>query len=247
MRRIGTTHRIALAFAGLASWVAGGAASFLSSNGAGAAALVAAGGICGVLGLMGRWPSRISMSGNEVLWESVERTVSSQIEIAAKSDEGETVLAELRNLRERLTILQETGSVPEHPAQRYDEAVQAAISRMVPGAQIIRQQVRDRAIADFVVRYRGTELFVETKWRADPTQPFGGSTLPQLIQGLPPDAKLLVLTNTSVPPLPRAYKTMSEKLDGRGRIVPWMDITDDSALGDALTFLLKGTVVVGKS
>lgn len=81
-RRISQRNRIALAAAGLASWAAGGAASFLSGNGAGAAALVAVGGICGMLGLMGRWPSRISMGGSDFFWEDVQETVNSQIQAA---------------------------------------------------------------------------------------------------------------------------------------------------------------------
>jgi hypothetical protein len=60
-REIGGWRRAALAAVGLMSWLAGGAAAFLSKNGAGAAALVAAGTVCGVLALMDRWPSRISM------------------------------------------------------------------------------------------------------------------------------------------------------------------------------------------
>src|SRR5580704_16942198 len=89
-RRISHRNRIALAAAGLGSWAAGGAASFLSGNGAGAAALVAVGGICGVLGLMGRWPSRISMGGGDFFWEEVHETVNSQIQVAEQSGEGDS-------------------------------------------------------------------------------------------------------------------------------------------------------------
>jgi hypothetical protein len=63
-RIVSPRSRVALAVGGAASWAAGGVASFMGSNGAGAAALVLAGAICGILSLMGRWPSRISMSGN---------------------------------------------------------------------------------------------------------------------------------------------------------------------------------------
>jgi hypothetical protein len=84
-RRISPRNRIALTVAGLASWAAGGAASFLSGSGAGAAALVAVGGICGVLGLMGRWPSRISMGGSDFFWEDVQKTVNSQIQAAEQT------------------------------------------------------------------------------------------------------------------------------------------------------------------
>ena len=235
-RRISYRNRIALSAAGLASWAAGGAASFLSGNGAGAAALVAVGGICGVLGLMGRWPSRISMGGSDFFWEDVQKTVNSQIEAAEQSGEGASVLGELRELRERLNILQQTGTVPEHPAQTYDQAVRAAISRLLPGAEIIRQQRRSRGVADFVVRHKSSELFVETKWRSDPAQQFGGSTLPTLVQHLPSGARLLVVVNA--PPMSRAYAIVKDALGERGRIVMWRDLSDDHALGEALTSLL---------
>jgi hypothetical protein len=236
VRRISQRNRVALAVAGLGSWAAGGAASFLSGNGAGAAALVAVGGICGVLGLMGRWPSRISMGGSEFSWEDVQKTVNSQIQAAEQGGEGDRVLAELKELRERLNVLQRTGSVPEHPAQAYDRAVRAAIGRLLPGAEVIRQERRSREVADFVVRYQGSELLVETKWRSDPAQQFGGSTLQALVQRLPPGARLLVVVNA--PPMPRAHAIVQDDLGDRGRIIMWRDVSDDRALGEALTSLL---------
>ena len=189
-----------------------------------------------MLGLMGRWPSRISMGGNDFFWEDVQKTVNSQIQAAEQNGEGESVLAELKELRERLNVLQRTGTVPEHPAQTYDRAVRAAISRLLPGAEIIRQQRRSREVADFVVRDDGSELFVETKWRSDPGQQFGGSTLQALVQHLPSGARLLVVVNA--PPMPRAYATVQDALGNRGRIVMWRDVSDDHALGEALTSLL---------
>jgi len=243
-RRISHRNRIVLAATGIASWAAGGAASFLSGNGAGAAALVAVGGICGVLGLMGRWPSRISMGGNDFFWEDVQKTVNSQIQAAEENGEGATVLAELKDLRDRLNLLQQTGTVPEHPAQAYDRAVGAAIGRLLPSAEVIRQQWRSREVADFVVRYQGSELFIETKWRSDPAQEFGGSTLQALISRLPPGARLLVVVN--VPPMPRASTIILNALGERGRIVMWRDVSDDGVLGEALASLL-GTPIVPAS
>jgi hypothetical protein len=239
VRPISRRNRIALAAAGLGSWAAGGAASFLSGNGAGAAALVAVGGICGVLGLMGRWPSRISVGGGDFFWEDIHKTVNSQIQAAEQIGEGDSVLAELKELRERLNVLQRTGSVPEHPAQAYDRAVQDAIRRLLPGAEVIRQQRRSREVADFVVRYQGSELFVETKWRSDPAQQFGGSTLQALVQRLPPEARLLVVVNAS--PMSRAYDIVKSGLEERGRIVLWRAVSDDRALGEALVSLLSVT------
>jgi hypothetical protein len=231
-----------LTVAGLSSWVAGGAASFVGSNGPGAAALIAIGGICGLLGLMGRWPSRIALSGSEIGWETIDLAVSSQIQVAADNGESETVLAELRSLRDRLAELQRTGIVPKHPAQVYDDEVMAAIGRLLPRADVIRHEARNRAIADFIVRYRDSTLFVETKWRADPSQPFAGSTLSELTKRLPANARLLAVTNTVVPPLPSAHEAMRQTMGDRGRIVQWLDATDDGSLAEALTSLLTGAV-----
>jgi hypothetical protein len=237
-REIGGWRRAALAAVGLMSWLAGGAAAFLSKNGAGAAALVAAGTVCGVLALMDRRPSRISMSGNELSWDDVKETVDSQIEVAEKSGDASDALGELKELRERLDVLQRTGSVPDHPAETYDKDVWAALQRLLPGAEIIRQGTGRNDIADFLVRHRGDQLLVETKWRADTTRPFGGTTLPRLTQKLSPDDKLLVVVNTDQW-RPGATKNVEDVLGDRGRVVTWRDVTDDHALGEAVRSLLQ--------
>lgn len=237
-RTISPAARAALMAVGLASWLGGAVASFLSQNGAGAGALAGVGAACVVLALLGRWPSRISMSGNEVSWEEVNRTVDSQIKVVKDSGETNEVLAELKTLRTRLDVLRQTGLVPEHPAEVYDTAVLAAIQRVLPGVEVTRQGQGSRDIADFAVGYKGHQLFVETKWRSDPRRPFGGSTLPRLLENFPRDAKLLVVVSTNEPPRPKAYEIINESIDGRGRIVAWQDIRDDPVLGQALTSLL---------
>ena len=79
-RPISSGGRIALLVVGLASWAAGGAVAFLNNNGAGAAALVITGALTSALGLVGRWPSRVAVSGNEISWESIDQTMESQIQ-----------------------------------------------------------------------------------------------------------------------------------------------------------------------
>jgi hypothetical protein len=235
---IGKTKRGLLLAAGLGSWGAGGTASFLSDNGAGAAALVAVGAVCGGLALIGRWPSRISMSGNELAWEDVKETVDSQIEVAETSGEDASVLNELRYLRERLDFLQRTGSVSKHPAQVYDEAVQAAVRRLLPQAELTRQQIRSRSIADFVLRYQGRQLLLETKWRADPEQPYRGRTLPNLLERLAQDATLLVVVNAHPSAVAAAQSLVNDSIGARGRVAGWLDVRDDGELARALTSLL---------
>ena len=61
---ISARTRLSLGALGSISWAAGGVASFMSDNGAGAAGLIAAGVICAALALIGRWPTRIAMSGS---------------------------------------------------------------------------------------------------------------------------------------------------------------------------------------
>jgi hypothetical protein len=236
-RMISRGGRIVLVIVGLASWAAGAVAVFLSTNGAGAAALVITGCLSGGLGLVGRWPSRVAVSGNEISWENIDQTMESQIRVAQQDDDG-TALRELLSLRDRLAVLQETGSVPMHPAEAYDQAVTAAIRRLLPGAEVIAQGTRSRATPDFTIEYQGSALFLETKWRVDPSDPFGGSTLPVLLAALPAGASLLVVTSTSVPPLPRAYQILQDALGDRGRIACWLDVRDDKALAEALAALI---------
>jgi hypothetical protein len=176
------------------------------------------------------------MSGNELSWDAVEETVDSQIKVAEASGDGE-VLAELKELRSRLNILQRTGAVPEHPAEAYDRLVEAAIQRLLPEAKITREPLRSNVRADFVVRDEGREVLVETKWRPDPARTFGGSTLPQLVERLPHNAKLLVVVNADKSS-PRAHEIIADSLAGRGRIIRWQDFRDDSELGTALVELL---------
>ena len=51
--------------------------------------------------------------------------MESQIRAAQQNDDGEAALRELLSLRDRLAFLQQTGSVPMHPAEAYDLAVMA--------------------------------------------------------------------------------------------------------------------------
>ena len=51
---------------------------------------------------------------------------------------------------------------------------------------------------------------METKWRSDPAQQFGGSTLQALVSRLPPRARLLVVVNAT--PMPRAHAIVDEAL-----------------------------------
>jgi hypothetical protein len=57
-------------------------------------------------------------------------------------------------------VMPRVGTVPEPPAQTYDRTVRAAICRLPPGAEVIRQEQRSREVADFVIRYRGNELLL---------------------------------------------------------------------------------------
>ena len=77
-RTITRGGRAALAAVGLASWAAGAVAAFLSGNGASTAALIVTGCLSGALGLIGRWPSRVTVSGNEISWESIDQTMESK-------------------------------------------------------------------------------------------------------------------------------------------------------------------------
>jgi hypothetical protein len=238
-RLIARNYRLALAVSGLFSWIAGGFASFRSSNGAGAAALIAAGVVCALLSFIGRWPTRISVSGNEASWSEIDETVMSQIRAALANGEGQGAVEELKILQARLKELQQTGEVPPHPAEVYDQQVEKAIGRILTGAEIIQQRSRSNALADFLVRYRGHQIYVETKWRSDASRPYRGSTLRRLLEGLAAGARLLIVVN--IPSItPEASELVNEALGQWGRIVTWRDSQDDAALSEALNALLTG-------
>jgi hypothetical protein len=237
MHAMSLSGRIILTAAGIGSWGAGALAAIQNKNVTCAAALILVGAVCAAVGLMGRWPSKISMSGNELSWEDVKVTVDSQISNAKASGEAESVLLELTNLRERLDVLQRTGSVPMHPAQLYDEAVEAALRRVLPEAEIIKDEGISRASADFIIWYNANQVYVETKWRSNILRPFAGSTLPDLLETLPYGSKLIVIINTSIEPSKGAYNLMREAIGDGGRIVTWRSIRDDQALGSALLSL----------
>jgi hypothetical protein len=237
--KISTRTRASLGALGSISWAAGGVASFMSDNGAGAAGLVVAGVICTAVALIGRWPTRIAMSGNEFAWEEVQETVDTQIAVAEASDDAGAEIAELRMLKKRLETLERTGSVPKHPAEVYDQAVSNAIHRLFPSAELKKSSGRSNQIPDFTLKYRNKEILVETKWRSVPSRPFGGSTLPALLNHLQDGARLLVIANTSVPPKPEAIQLIKKRMDGRGGFVAWQDVGDDENLAAALKALLQ--------
>jgi hypothetical protein len=240
VRVIARNHRIALVAAGLVSWIAGGVASFRSLNGAGAAALIAAGVVCGLLSFIGRWPTRISVSGNEVSWSEVDETVASQIRAARESGEEKIVIAELQNLQSRLRGLQQTGEIPPHPAEAYDQEVERAIARILAGAEVIRQHGRSNAIADFLISYHAHQVYVETKWRPDSTGPFMGTTLRRLLAGLETGVVRLLIVANIAPISREATKIVNDALGERGRIVTWRGSQDDAALREALNALFAG-------
>lgn len=237
-RSIRTAFRWALAVAGSLSWIAGATAVFKTSNGAGAVALIAAGAVGWVVALIGRWPSRVAVSGNELAWDQVDETIETQIQVASESGEGATVIRELAILRQRLLELQRTGAVSEHPAARYDRQVEDAISRTRPKASIFAEISRTRSRADFTVQEGGQQLLVETKWRADAEGPFRGSTLKQLTGSVGQLGRLLVISNSRDVRL--AQEELYRLIGRRGRVVSWRSSDDDAGLAIALRELFDG-------
>lgn len=96
--------RALLTGCGGVAWAAGGVATFVSGNGSGTVALTTTGLVAVVLGLIGRWPQRISISGNEVGWDEVRRAVESSIEEAERDIEtgipGQVRVVSWRDLRD---------------------------------------------------------------------------------------------------------------------------------------------------
>ena len=235
--------RTALAAIGTASWAAGATAVFTSENGVGAAALIAAGVACLGLSLAGRWPSRITVSGNELAWENIRETVDSQIEVAEEI-ENDGAVRELTVLRERLDSLERTGFVVEHPAVEYDRVVEAALRRLVPDATVKKAESRSREIADFELHDGDQRVLIETKWRQNETAPYPGITLPRLFANIPAGAKLLVITNATEHAAALARRLVEQNHGDDARLISWRDVRDDPKLGEALSALLQVEVTM---
>lgn len=235
--RMQRRERITLGLAGLASWIAGGVATFTESAGSGAVALIAAGVAAGILGLLGHWPSRVVVSGHELSWDEVVETVDDQIDAARDAGESAAV-KELEDLRMRLAEAQRTGHFPMHPAAEYDEALRAAIRRVLPGLPLSVQPLRARDRADFELRVGAGRLLVESKFKLDPARPFRGSTLgPLLALVKRDDERLLVVTNAL--DVVSAQGEVQQTIGARGRVVSWVGPKDDDALRAAVDDLLR--------
>jgi uncharacterized protein with LGFP repeats len=126
--------------------------------------------------------------------------------------------------------------VPEHPAEVYDRQIEAAILRLLPAATIKCEPVRSDDRPDFLVRQDDTSVCVETKWRLNTARPFGGSTLPQLVDNLPVGGRLLIIVNANE--IDHQASRYVDSLHVRSRIVRWRDVRDDATLGQALIELL---------
>jgi hypothetical protein len=230
--------RVLLTGVGGSAWVAGAAATFLGGNGSGAVALIVSGVAAVLFGLMGRWPQRIAISGNEVGWDEVRRAVETSIEASESGSETSSAAQELRTLLYRLERLEQTGTVPEHPAIAYDRAVQTRLQRLFPGREILSASRRSRDVPDFTMDLESQRLLVETKWRQDVSRPMEGSTLPRLRGAVGTDGLLLVVSNATDVSAARAV--VEQLFDGRARIVSWRDVRDDDALAEAVRMLLAG-------
>lgn len=230
-----TGARGGLVAGGVVSWAAGAVATFTRGEGSGAVALIGAGVLAGLLGLVGRWPSMISVSGNEISWPELNETVEEQIEAAEDSgDEG--AVRELEELRRRLAELQRTGTAPGHPAAEYDDAVEQAIRRAVPGAAVTRETARSREKADFRVRLGPNVVLIESKFKYDTGRSFQGSTLAPLLNRLAENDRLLIVTNSLET---RGAEAVVRDHQERVRIVTWIGPGDDTELREALQLFLR--------
>ncbi len=227
-------ERIALAAIGLSSWIGGGVATFHDTNGPGAVALIAGGASGALLALIGRWPSRITVQGNEVAW--LAEAIDESIEVAQSNGELEPVIAELKSLKDRLVTHQLTGVTPPHPAESFDQEVEQAIRSLIPDAELTRESRRSREAADFILTRQGRSVHIETKWRRDPNQPFRGRTLEPLARALRETDRLLVVVNAR--DTADATDLLKSAMPGRALVVSWHGGQDNAELKRGLLELL---------
>ncbi|WAX55135.1 hypothetical protein M6B22_11240 [Jatrophihabitans cynanchi] len=228
---ISKRDRRLLASAGLTSWAAGGVATFVSGNGSGAVALVAAGLAAGVLAGVGRWPTRVVVSGSEMYWEEVDAELKD-----AQEDASPEMVAELEQLRARLAALRETRGEPTSTPEDYDRQLLLAISRLRPDVRVTSAELLSPFAADFRAEADAGVIWIETKWRRTEAAPFRGRTLSSLLGGLQPSDRLLVVANAI--DVEQASQLITQALGARGRVVGWRNATDDDDLLIALNDLL---------
>ena len=228
--------RITLTGVGLVAWAAGGTAAFLTANGPGAVALVGSGVAAALLGLMGRWPQRLSVSGNEIGWDDVKQAVESSIAATERDPDAAPTVQELRALLDRLDRLRETGQMPEHPAALYDAALRSALHRLFPQVGLTSAARRSREVPDFALHLDGRTLHVESKWRQDVSRPMEGSTLPRLVPAVD-DADFVLVVSNAVD-VSAADEVARNLFPGRSRVVTWRDVRDDEVLAAAIRDLI---------
>jgi hypothetical protein len=207
----------------------------MTTNAAPSSVLIIAGACVGGLGLMGRWPEKVVISGNEFSWRGVKDVVDEQIEVARSTGEDPDVVQELVALRGRLDQLQMNGQVSEHPAVVYDRAVVEAIHRVRPAGRLEHTRGRSNREPDFVLQNGADRVFIETKWQPDGGAPFRGRTLPALLGSMPPDARLVVISNAT--DISDALDQVRAAIGSRGTVVTWQGRRHDDRLRAALNSL----------
>lgn len=226
-------ERWILGSAGVCSWVAGAVATFAGGSGPPAVALIGAGAASGALALIGRWPTRIVISGHEVSWLAEE--VQEKLEEAEDAGDDARV-AVLTELKRDLEQAHRTGSLPRHPAAAYDDDLRDALQRILPGTEIVSSTERSRGRADFTLSRGGITLLVESKYKSNVREPFRGSTLEPLLHTIGPSERLLVVTNAI--DVERAARVVATRLAERGQVVSWLGPLDDDALRTAVRRLV---------
>jgi hypothetical protein len=232
-RDISIGARCGLVVAGAGSWAVGCVATFMTTNAAPSSVLIVAGACVGGLGLMGRWPEKVVISGNEVSWPVVNDVLDEQIEVARSTGEDPDAVQELVDLRKRLDELQFSGQVSEHPAVAYDRDVAAAIHRVCPTGKLVQAKERSNREPDFVLQNGADRIFIETKWQSVESYPFRGRNLPALLESMPPGGRLVVVSNASNTRI--ALELVSESLGSRGTVVTWQGRKHDRQLRAALS------------
>jgi hypothetical protein len=217
---LGPRTRIALVVFGALSWLGGGVGAYVADNDIASTALVVGGVGALLVAAIGRWPSTISVGGNEASWR---RRLAEQVEqeIDAAPPEAEPAL---RSIQRQLEQPLSTSSGPA----AYDRRVVAAIEHVLPGATI-RPKRRAGTVSDFELTVDGSVLLIETKYVKPPAKTFSGRTLDPLLAQLATGPHLLVVSNA--PDVDVARDKVRRALGAqRAEVVSWRNDDDDAAL-----------------
>jgi hypothetical protein len=177
---------------------------------------------------------RQNRENRERVWELLALTFDSLLKSRKSSKAGDSVGGAPVNTKP--TELPISRVPLPHPSLLFAEQVIAVIEECLPRGAVTTSP--DPALADYHFSYNDTAFHVETKWKADLTQPFTASTLSHIMDRIGDEDKLLVVLDGVIPPGSPRLDEVREDMGDRVKIIVWQSKGDKGALYKSLESLL---------